>query len=79
MITITSVRGQNNKTLVAYYSRTGNTEVVAKQIQALTNADMFLIETVKAYPESYHETTEIAKVEKKRKCPSRNKGWCSEY
>ncbi|WP_298651702.1 flavodoxin [uncultured Proteiniphilum sp.] len=55
---------QNSKTLVVYYSRTGNAEAVAKQIQTLTNADLFRVETVKAYPEGYHETTEVAKEEK---------------
>jgi flavodoxin len=59
-----SAYGQNNKTLVVYYSRTGNTEAVAKQIQTLTNADIFCLETVKAYPEGYQETTEVAKDEK---------------
>lgn len=67
MITTISVYGQNKKTLVVYYSRSGNTEAVAKQVQALTNADLFRIETVKAYPEGYQETTEVAKEEKNNK------------
>jgi len=54
----------NSKTLIVYYSRTGNTEAMAKHIQDLTGADLFQVETVKAYPESYHETTEVAKDEK---------------
>lgn len=60
---IVSAYGQNSKTLVVYYSRTGNTETVAKHIQTLTGADMFRVETVKSYPEGYHETTEVAKQE----------------
>ncbi|WP_239059509.1 flavodoxin [Bacteroides sp. 224] len=64
MATTISAYGQNNKTLVVYYSRTGNTETVAKQIQTLTNADIFRLETVKAYPKGYQETTEVAKEEK---------------
>lgn len=59
-----SVYGQNNKTLIVYYSRSGNTEAVAKQIQSFTGADMFRVETVKPYPEDYQETTEVAKDEK---------------
>ncbi|MDR2083817.1 MAG: NAD(P)H-dependent oxidoreductase [Bacteroidales bacterium] len=64
MTTAISAFGQNNKTLVVYYSRTGNTEAMAKQIQTLTKADIFRIETVNAYPEGYHETTDVAKEEK---------------
>jgi len=43
----------------------GNTEVVAKKIQAITGSELFEIETVKVYPEDYTETTNIAMVEKK--------------
>jgi flavodoxin len=69
----------NSKALIAYYSRrgqnylggniinlpVGNTEVVAKKIQAITGADLFEIDTVKAYPVDYTETTQIAMNEKK--------------
>ena len=65
------------KGLIAYYSRkgynywgskivnleVGNTEVVAKQIQKLTGSDLFEIKTVKTYPVSYEETTEVARQE----------------
>lgn len=65
------------KKLIAYYSRAGenyangnivnlpvgNTEVAAKIIQKLTDSDMFRIDTVKNYPEGYHETTVVAKQE----------------
>jgi len=71
---ITSVSAQNSKTLVVYYSRTGNTEAVAKQIQELTGADLFKVETVKAYPEGYHETTEIAQAEKNNNARPEIKG-----
>lgn len=64
MVATISAYGQQGKTLVVYYSRTGNTEAVAKHIQSLTGADLFKVETVRAYPEGYHETTEVAKVEK---------------
>ncbi|MBQ9697153.1 MAG: hypothetical protein IJV46_01265 [Acidaminococcaceae bacterium] len=63
------------KILVAYFSRTGeeynvgvitkgNTAVVADAIAEITGADKFEIKTVKAYPQAYRETTEIAKKEK---------------
>lgn len=69
------------KRLIAYFSRAGNnyvggeimnlpvgnTEVAAKMIQKLTGGDMFRIETIKKYPESYDETTDVAKQELRRK------------
>ncbi len=69
----------NKKSLIAYYSRkgqnyldgnivnltVGNTEVIAKKIQAITGADLFEIETVNPYPIDYTETTRIAKKELK--------------
>lgn len=69
----------NSKTLIAYYSRhgqnyvggtiinlpVGNTEVVAKKIQAITGADLFEIDTVKSYPLDYRETTQVAITEKR--------------
>jgi flavodoxin len=69
----------NPKTLIAYYSRrgqnylggsivnlpVGNTEVVAKKIQAITGSDLFEIDTVKSYPVDYRETTQVAITEKR--------------
>ncbi len=66
------------KKLIAFYSRKGNnyvrgnivnlpignTEVVANKIQAITGGDLFQIETVKAYPQDYAETTTLAQIEK---------------
>ncbi|MDR2389044.1 MAG: NAD(P)H-dependent oxidoreductase [Tannerellaceae bacterium] len=60
----TQTKETKSKTLIVYYSRTGNTEALANHIQALTGADMFKIETVEAYPEDYPELTEIAQAEK---------------
>jgi flavodoxin len=65
------------KSLIAYYSRKGNnyvgggivnlaignTEVAATMIRTLTGGDLFRIETARAYPEDYHETTEVAQQE----------------
>jgi flavodoxin len=69
------------KLLVAYYSRkgnnyvggsvkglpVGNTEVAARIIQKLTGSDSFKIDTVKAYPEGYDETTRVAQQEQRQK------------
>lgn len=65
---------QGKKILVAYFSRTGdnfavgniskgNTHIVADMIAEATGADIFEIKTVKPYPETYRECTEVAKKE----------------
>lgn len=65
----------NSKTLVVFFSRTGenygvgniekgNTHIIADMIAKETNADMFEITTVNQYPEAYDECTEVAKQEK---------------
>jgi flavodoxin len=70
----------NSKSLIAFYSRKGNnymggkivnlpignTEVIAKKIQAMTGSDLFEIETIKTYPTDYTETTAVAMDEKKK-------------
>lgn len=67
----------SSKSLIAYFSRkgdnyvggsivnlpVGNTEIVALEIQKLTECDMFRIETVESYPEDYTQTTNVAKLE----------------
>lgn len=64
MVTTISAYGQGGRTLVVYYSRSGNTQAIANHIVSLTGADLFRIETVTPYPEQYRATTEIAKEEK---------------
>ncbi len=68
---------KEKKCLIAYYSREGNnyvsgrivnlpignTKVVVKMIQEMTEGDVFRIDTVKSYPEDYTETTNVAKKE----------------
>jgi len=51
------------KTLIAYYSRTGNTRKIAKLIAEKTDGNLFEITPKQAYPESYSETVEQAKKE----------------
>lgn len=55
------------KALVVYFSRSGNTEALAKMIAAETGADMFRVTTVKPYPEGYQETVDLAKAEQQAK------------
>jgi hypothetical protein len=45
---------------VAYFSRTGNTRVVANQIRKAMTADIVEIEPLTPYPEDYRETVEQA-------------------
>ena len=68
---------KEKKCLIAYFSRAGNnyvsgsivnlpignTEVVAKMVQEIIEGDIFLIDTIKSYPEDYTETTDVAKKE----------------
>lgn len=62
--------------LVAYFSRAGenynvgviekgNTAIIAEMIGTYTGGDLFQIETVNPYPESYDECTEVAQQEQR--------------
>lgn len=55
--------GPASETLVAYYSRTGNTRVIAGQIRRARNAALVEIRTVEPYPEDYEQTVEQARRE----------------
>ena len=72
---------KEQKVLIAYYSRrgenyvagsiknlkVGNTEVIAGKIQKLIGGTLFRIDTVKAYPANYRETTRVAQDELRQK------------
>jgi flavodoxin len=53
------------KTLIVYYSHSGNTEKIALSIQELTGADLVKIETANPnhYPSDYRETVEQVRKE----------------
>lgn len=57
------VRRVGSRTLVAYFSRSGNTRVVAGLIQRGLRADLFEIRPATPYPEDYLETVEAARKE----------------
>ena len=59
---VTSMK--EKKTLVAYFSWSGNTREAAKYIAQKTGADEFEIIRVKPYPTEYNPCTEDAKAEK---------------
>src|SRR3954468_8184897 len=46
----------SSKILVAYFTRTGNTRVIAGQIRRALQADLFEIEPANPHPEDYEET-----------------------
>lgn len=53
------------KTLVIYYSRSGNTKQIADYIGERTNADVIRLETVSTYPSNYDEMLDTAKEEQR--------------
>jgi flavodoxin len=57
----------NIKSLVIYFSRTGNTRAVAEEIQRQTGANVFELVPVKPYPDDYDTVVDIAKQEQKDK------------
>lgn len=48
------------KTLIVYFSRTGNTRTMAEQIRERTGGDIFEVVTVTPYPSDYNECTKQA-------------------
>src|SRR6187402_930298 len=57
---------KNSSTLVAYFSRSGNTRVVAGLIQRARGADLFEILPAEPYPDDYLETVAQATRERDR-------------
>lgn len=57
------VRRTGSRTLVAYFSRSGNTRVVAGLIHRGRQTDLFEIQPATPYPEDYLETVEEARKE----------------
>jgi flavodoxin len=58
--------GKPMNTLVAYFSRSGNTRVIAGTIHRGLPSDIFEIKALKAYPDDYEQTVERARVERDR-------------
>jgi flavodoxin len=56
----------SSKMLVAYFTRSGNTRVIAGTIRRTLNADLFEIHPLRAYPEDYEQTVEQARQERDR-------------
>jgi flavodoxin len=54
------------KTIVVYYSQSGNTEMIARRIAEVVEADIELLETVKPYTGSYQKIVDDAQNEVER-------------
>ena len=54
---------KTQKVLVTYFSRSGNTREMARQIQKIMGGDIFEIQTVTPYPREYDAVTKQAKQE----------------
>lgn len=76
---------ESRKTLVVFFSRTGenyavgnikkgNTHIIAKMIAEETDGTLFQVEPLKAYPANYTKCTEVAKQEMESKARPAIKG-----
>lgn len=85
-----SANGTSHKTLVVYFSQTGeqygvgvitkgNTEIIAELIANKTNADLFHVEPVNAYPFEYKAQTEVATKELKANARPAFKGDVNDF
>lgn len=63
LVSSRAVAAEQHKVLIAYYSRTGSTREVAKQIQQSVGGDLFELRTTHSYPKEYRATTHQAKKE----------------
>lgn len=52
---------------VVYFTKSGNTQSLAEAVRAMTGADLYRIETIEPYPDSYGPATEVVKDELERK------------
>jgi flavodoxin len=56
-------RAKDSSVLIAYFSHSGNTGVIAKEIQKCVGGDLFEIATVDSYPRDYNTVVDVAKRE----------------
>ena len=54
---------KESESLVVYFSRSGNTENVAKSIQSQTNSDIFELVPVTPYSDDYDTVADVAQEE----------------
>lgn len=65
--TSTNLTEATSKSLVVYFSWSGNTQNIAREIQKQTNSDIFEIVPEVAYSDDYDEVVDLAKEEQKEK------------
>ncbi len=58
----------NESILVAFFSHSGNTQVIANQIHETVGGDAFRIVTVDPYPGDYNAVVDVARREQKSDC-----------
>ena len=56
-------QNQNNRILIVYYSKTGNTRTVAEFIHQAVGGDIFELKPARAYPSDYQATVTLARQE----------------
>ncbi|HKT29364.1 flavodoxin [Dyella sp.] len=61
---VSDMQRTGSRTLVAYFSRSGNTRVVAGLIHRALGTDLFEIRPARPYPQDYLETVEQARQER---------------
>lgn len=61
-----STESGSTKILIAYFTRTGNTQKIATKIKEIVGGEIFRIEPVEKYPTSYQETLRVSKKEIKK-------------
>lgn len=57
---------EQRKTLIVYFSHTGNTRTVAHQIQSVAGGDMLELQTVHPYPTEHKRTVQQAEQEREK-------------
>lgn len=64
-VIIAEGESESGKTLVAYFSWSGNTQAMAQMIQEHNGADLFAIEPETPYTDNYNELLDIAQSEQR--------------
>ena len=67
---------KKSKVLIAYFSHSGNTKIIAEMIANATKGDMFEIKPVKDYPNDYQTVVDQAKKEIKANYHPELKNYC---
>lgn len=68
---LASQESKGKKCLIAYYTRTLNTQILSHFIQRVLGADLFALETLNPYPKDYNAMVKLAAEEQRKGfCPS---------